>query len=68
MSAPYTDLALTLTAGTPTEGWCLTCKADTRLAGDLLLLAPGGVSVVGTWTWCEFCEDPTDQRQRRTRG
>lgn len=65
---PYTALTLTVTAGTPTEEWCAVCKAYTRVTGDLLLLTPDGVSKVGTWTWCETCEDPGDQQKERTRA
>ncbi|MCY0957731.1 hypothetical protein [Streptomyces sp. H27-H5] len=68
IGAPPTDLVLTVAVGTPTEEWCTACKAYTRLAGDLLILAPGGVSRIGTWTWCEICEDPRDRREERTRG
>ncbi|MFB8402199.1 hypothetical protein [Streptomyces sp. NPDC055912] len=60
--APYTALTLTVSTGTPTEEWCDGCKAYTRLSGPLLLLAPGGVSTIGTWSWCEICEDPADQQ------
>lgn len=62
--APYTALRLTTAPGTPTEEWCATCKAYSRLSGALLLLAPGGVSTIGTYSWCDICEDPADQRGR----
>ncbi|MFH8577132.1 hypothetical protein [Streptomyces zaomyceticus] len=65
--APYTAMTLVASTGTPTEEWCTGCKAYTRLAGPLLLLAPGGVSTIGTWSWCEICEDPAD-RQEPARG
>ncbi|MFZ4266608.1 hypothetical protein [Streptomyces arboris] len=45
--------------------WCTTCKAWSRLAGSVLLLTPEGVSTVGTWAWCEICDDPADQEARR---
>lgn len=30
--------------------------------GDILMLSPGGVSIVGTWTACEICDDQEDDR------
>ncbi|WP_399879958.1 hypothetical protein ACGH7X_00050 [Streptomyces sp. BBFR51] len=53
--------------GPAREDWCPTCKAWTRLTGNILLLTPGGVSVVGTWTACEICGDEDDD-QEATRG
>ncbi|MFI0934588.1 hypothetical protein ACH4RG_23060 [Streptomyces sp. NPDC021019] len=53
---PWTDLVLQ--HGPVRPGWCPECKAETRITTDLLLLAPEGVSHVGTWTWCEVCDDP----------
>ncbi|WP_405893717.1 hypothetical protein OG272_15735 [Streptomyces sp. NBC_00104] len=50
------------------EDWCHVCKAYTRLTVDLLLLTPCGVTTVGTWAWCEICDDPTDQPQEAARG
>ncbi|MFZ3595047.1 hypothetical protein [Streptomyces sp. BH104] len=51
---------LSLNAGQVRSGWCTTCKAWTHLTADLLLLAPEGVSTIGTWEWCEICDDPDD--------
>ncbi|MFE3378713.1 hypothetical protein [Streptomyces anulatus] len=45
--------------------WCEACKAFTRLAGSMLLLTTSGVSTVGAWAWCEICDDPADQEDRR---
>lgn len=53
--APY---GLALHPGTPRTGWCTTCRAWTHISVDLLLFAPDGLSTVGTWAWCEVCEDP----------
>lgn len=50
------------------EDWCPTCKANTRLTGDILMLTPDGVSVVGTWTACEICDDPDELPRERGRG
>lgn len=50
-------VGLALHCGTVRTGWCTTCKAWTQLTADLLLLAPDGVSHLGTWTWCEICDD-----------
>ncbi|WP_284576801.1 hypothetical protein [Streptomyces sp. 2P-4] len=50
---------LALHHGTLNTGWCPTCKAETLITTDLLLLAPEGVSAVGTWSWCEICDDPS---------
>lgn len=55
---PAPDLVVTVTPGTPAPTWCPTCKAYTRLAGELLLLDPAGVTQVGSYTWCEVCDDP----------
>ncbi|MET9321989.1 hypothetical protein ABZX75_17610 [Streptomyces sp. NPDC003038] len=44
--------------GTVRTGWCRTCKAWTHLTADLLLLSPDGLTLVGTWAWCEVCDDP----------
>ena len=55
---PHADLSLH--AGALRAGWCTTCKAFTHISTDLLLLTPGGVSTVGTWSWCEICDDPDD--------
>jgi hypothetical protein len=52
----YVDL------GPAREDWCTRCKAFTRVTGDILMLSPGGVTVVGTWTACEICDDQEDDR------
>ncbi|MGW4731824.1 hypothetical protein ACWEQC_22120 [Streptomyces shenzhenensis] len=62
---PPPDLVLTVTPGTAAPEWCPACKAWTRVSGDLLLLAPGGVSVVGRYAWCEICDDPTVPEENR---
>lgn len=59
---------LTVAPGKVRDEWCTACKAYTRITGELLLLTAAGVSTVGTWTWCEICDDPTDQQQEATRG
>ncbi|MFB7496079.1 hypothetical protein ACFC09_15530 [Streptomyces sp. NPDC056161] len=59
------DLVLTVTPGTATPEWCPACKAFTRLAGDLLLLDPGGVTVVGRYAWCQICDDPRMPKEAR---
>lgn len=64
---PPPDVVVTLMSGNATARWCTTCKAWTVLAGDLLLLSPGGVSTVGEFAWCEICDDP-DQQQEATRA
>lgn len=43
--------------GTPRVGWCTACKAWTRLTADLSLLTPDGISMLGSRTWCEICDD-----------
>ncbi|MEV5930932.1 hypothetical protein ACPCSG_23580 [Streptomyces cellulosae] len=50
--------------GSAKEQWCDACRAWTRLAGDILMLTPDGVSVVGTWTACEICDDPSEEAGR----
>lgn len=56
--ALHQPAGLALHPGTLHTGWCTTCKAWTHITTDLLLLAPGGVSVLGRWAWCEICDDP----------
>lgn len=48
--------------GEPRETWCWSCKAFTRLTGDVLVLGPEGVTPVGTWTYCDICDDQEDPR------
>lgn len=54
------------TAGLPAlgtvrpDGWCPTCKANTRHTAEVLVLTPGGVTVAGTAVWCEVHDDPDD--------
>ncbi|MDX2813422.1 hypothetical protein ABZ312_09585 [Streptomyces sp. NPDC006207] len=59
---------LTVVPGNVVTAWCYRCKAWTRLDGQLLLLAAEGVSTVGTWSWCEICEDPSEQEVPRRGG
>ncbi|MGW2074209.1 hypothetical protein ACWCPK_38210 [Streptomyces sp. NPDC001953] len=47
---------VTVDPGTPREDWCTACKAYTRLVGAIALLTSDGVSTVGEWEWCEFCD------------
>ncbi|MFJ6014472.1 hypothetical protein [Streptomyces sp. NPDC092952] len=49
---------LVLHPGALQSGWCTVCKAWTHITADLLLLSPDGLTVVGTWAWCEICDDP----------
>lgn len=56
-AAPAT-VDVILHPGTLRSAWCPACKADTRITADLVLLAPEGLSTVGTLAWCEICEDP----------
>jgi len=59
-----------LAPGDVRADWCPACKAWTRAVGAVLLLTPDGVATVGTWAWCEICDDPTDQQHdgRPARG
>ncbi|MDX3239373.1 hypothetical protein PV392_27535 [Streptomyces sp. ME03-5709C] len=66
MNAPRPPaMALTVAPSRVRSAWCGSCKAYTLLAGDLVLLTPEGVSTLGTWTWCEVCDDPADQTDTR---
>lgn len=56
--APPAPQGLALHHGTLQTGWCAACKAWTRITADLLLLAPDGLSTIGTLSYCEVCEDP----------
>ncbi|WP_381792972.1 hypothetical protein [Streptomyces niveus] len=49
---------LVLHPGTLRSGWCTVCKAWTHITADLLLLSPTGLSTVGSFAWCEICDDP----------
>ncbi|WP_331756206.1 hypothetical protein OHA04_45710 (plasmid) [Streptomyces sp. NBC_01590] len=60
---PPPALPVPLAAGDVHADWCPVCKAYTVLTGTTLLLTSGGVSTVGTWQWCEVCDDPTDQQE-----
>ncbi len=60
-------ITMTVNPGEAHEDWCPACKAYTRLTGRVALLTPEGVSTVGTWSWCEICDDPTDQERHRGR-
>jgi hypothetical protein len=62
-----TATATVITGTKATAEWCTACKAYTRVTGAVLMLTPGGVSTVGTWAWCEVCDDPADQDNRRFR-
>ncbi|MET9462442.1 hypothetical protein ABZY05_46845 [Streptomyces canus] len=62
MAEPPPPLAVHVDLGPAREDWCRTCKAWTRVTGDILMLTAGGVSVVGTWTACEICDDQEDDR------
>ncbi|GGQ50085.1 hypothetical protein GCM10010250_22110 [Streptomyces althioticus] len=64
VAEPPPPLTVHVTPGPAREDWCPTCKAWTRLLGDILLLTPDGVSVVGTWTACEICDDPSEEAGR----
>jgi hypothetical protein len=59
---PDTELqdtrGLALHPGSLQTGWCGVCKAWTHITADLLLLTPTGLTTVGTWAWCEICDDP----------
>ena len=59
--APVT---VTVETGEPRETWCTACKAFTRATGDVLVLTADGVATVGTWTFCDTCEDPADPEPR----
>lgn len=65
VAEPPPPLTVHVTPGPAREDWCPTCKAWTRLLGDVYMLTPEGVAVVGTWTACEICDDPGDQEAGR---
>jgi hypothetical protein len=52
------DVEVTASAANVSAEWCSTCKAYTLLAGEMVLLTPGGVATVGYWAWCETCDPP----------
>ncbi|MFJ3249080.1 hypothetical protein [Streptomyces sp. NPDC086782] len=58
-------LTVAVDPGAPRETWCADCKAYTRIAGQVVILTPAGVTTVGAWSWCEICEDPDDQEVTR---
>jgi hypothetical protein len=65
VAEPPPPLTVHVDPGPAREDWCPTCKAWTRLTGDILMLTAGGVSVVGTWTACEICDEHDDQGDDR---
>jgi len=56
------DVEVTASAANVSAEWCSTCKAYTLLAGEIVLLTPGGVATVGYWAWCETCDPPEVSR------
>lgn len=58
-------LTVYVEAGPPRPDWCHLCKAYTRFTGDLLLLTPAGVSVIGAYAGCEICDEPEELEARR---
>ncbi|MFC8332740.1 hypothetical protein [Streptomyces olivaceus] len=64
---PPPDMVLTVTLGTSATEWCPACKAWTCVSGDLLLLDPRGVSVVGRYRVCEICDDPDTPKENNSR-
>ncbi|GAB2331720.1 hypothetical protein [Streptomyces variabilis] len=62
---PFPVLTVHVTASTPRPDWCHLCKAWTRFTGDVLLLTPDGVSVVGSYAGCEICDEPDDPEETR---
>lgn len=62
---PHPGVVVTLHVGNIRSGWCPTCKAWTLLVGDMLHLTSDGVSVLGTWSGCEICDDPNDPEASR---
>lgn len=58
LPAPFPSATVYVTTSRPRADWCPACKAYTAFVGDVLLLAEDGVSVVGTYTGCEICDDP----------
>ncbi|MEU7093016.1 hypothetical protein [Kitasatospora aureofaciens] len=66
---PAVEAGVTLVAGAVTTAlWCPVCKAFTVLDGEIWLLAPGGLVKVGTWQWCEVCDDPAAPTTERRTG
>ncbi|MFF5668810.1 hypothetical protein ACFY8S_01515 [Streptomyces hygroscopicus] len=53
-------LTIHVEAGPPRPDWCRTCKAHTRFTGDVLLLTPAGVAIVGAYAGCEICDEPEE--------
>lgn len=41
-------------------GWCPDCKAYSVATGQLHLLSPQGVTLLGPWATCEICDDEED--------
>lgn len=62
---PLPVLTVYVTTGPPRPDWCRACKAWTRFTGDVLLLTPDGVSIVGAYAGCEICDDPDTEGARR---
>lgn len=58
----------TVAASGLTADWCTTCKAYTRVTGEVVLITRDGVSTVGVFEWCEICDDAPDARQERCCG
>jgi hypothetical protein len=61
---PLPVLTVYVMAGEPRPDWCQVCKAYTRFTGDVLLLTPAGVSLVGAYAGCEICDEPEEGAPR----
>ncbi|WP_413808129.1 hypothetical protein [Streptomyces sp. OE57] len=61
---PLPVITVYVLPGTPRPDWCHVCKAYTRVTGDVLLLTPAGVSVIGAYAGCEICDEPEEGERR----
>lgn len=61
---PPPVLTVHVEPGSPRPDWCHVCKAETRFTGDVLLLTPDGVAVVGSYAGCEICDEPEEAERR----
>ena len=56
-----TDVLVQVVPGEPRRRWCDTCNTSAGVEVDLYGLAfTGGPYHLGTLTYCERCDDPTE--------
>lgn len=61
MTSREQQLSVTVATSEPRPKWCDDCKANSAIAVDVFALFPTGLTFLGTFAFCEICDDPADQ-------